>query len=177
MCVLRFTSGRHCPVHERSRRKFAGTGFEVHGTEGSLIARDVMTQQPVGDGRCCAPPTARRSCRFDRDELYDARAAPFHAAMRGEGQPVGDRRGRRLVAGDGLAVRDAVGAAGQAVAIDPRLGADDTRASVVSAAEAAALIPDGCIVTVSLVERARLPGRGAGRDRRALRRRRAIRAT
>jgi 1,5-anhydro-D-fructose reductase (1,5-anhydro-D-mannitol-forming) len=46
MGVLRFRSGLLAQIHEAFTTKFAGTGFEVHGTEGSLIARNVMTQQP-----------------------------------------------------------------------------------------------------------------------------------
>ena len=50
MCVWRFKSGLIAQSHEGFTTSFAGTGFEVHGTEGSLVARDVMTQKPIGVG-------------------------------------------------------------------------------------------------------------------------------
>src|SRR5215216_3998819 len=46
MCIWRFKSGIIAQSHEGFTTKFAGTGFEVHGSKGSLIAKDVMTQKP-----------------------------------------------------------------------------------------------------------------------------------
>ncbi|TIN67671.1 MAG: gfo/Idh/MocA family oxidoreductase, partial [Mesorhizobium sp.] len=46
MCIWRFKSGVIAQSHEGFTTKFAGIGFEVHGSEGSLIATDVMTQKP-----------------------------------------------------------------------------------------------------------------------------------
>ena len=48
MCIWRFKSGVIAQSHEGFTTKFADTGFEVHGSEGSLIAKNVMTQKPVG---------------------------------------------------------------------------------------------------------------------------------
>ena len=48
MGVIRFESGLLAQFHDSFTTRFARTGFEVHGTKGSLIGRDVMTQQPVG---------------------------------------------------------------------------------------------------------------------------------
>ncbi len=42
------SSGLLAQFHDAFTAKFAETGFEVHGTEGSLIGRNVMTQRPVG---------------------------------------------------------------------------------------------------------------------------------
>ena len=72
--------------HEGFTTKFAGTGFEVHGTEGSLIARDVMTQKPIGSVML-RTATGEEELTFDRDDLYARSLRPFHAAIRGEGQP------------------------------------------------------------------------------------------
>ena len=98
--ILRFGSGLLAQVHEAFTTKFAGTGFEVHGTEGSLIARGVMTQQPVGEvvlrtagGEELLPTPA--------EKLYDRAVGLFHAAVRGRGRARGHRRGWAVVAGDG----------------------------------------------------------------------------
>lgn len=86
MCVWRFGSGLIAQSHEGFTTPFAGTGFEVHGTEGSLIARDVMTQKPIGS---VILKTARgeEELSFDREDLYTRSLRTFHAATRGEGQP------------------------------------------------------------------------------------------
>ncbi len=34
--------------HDAFTTRYAATGFEVHGSEGSLVATDVMTQKPIG---------------------------------------------------------------------------------------------------------------------------------
>src|SRR5258708_3490500 len=48
MAGIRFKSGAVAQLHAAFTVKHGGTGFEGHGTEGSLIARDVMTQRPIG---------------------------------------------------------------------------------------------------------------------------------
>jgi 1,5-anhydro-D-fructose reductase (1,5-anhydro-D-mannitol-forming) len=42
-------SGAMVMAHESFTHPFAGSGVEVHGTEGSIFARGVMTQAPVGE--------------------------------------------------------------------------------------------------------------------------------
>jgi len=49
MGVLRFRGGVLAQLHDAFTVAHTGTGFEVHGTEGSLIGRDVMTQEPRGE--------------------------------------------------------------------------------------------------------------------------------
>ncbi len=48
MGVMRLDSGILAQFHDSFVIGHAGTGLEIHGTEGSLIASDVMTQRPVG---------------------------------------------------------------------------------------------------------------------------------
>ncbi|MEM7464234.1 MAG: Gfo/Idh/MocA family oxidoreductase, partial [Pseudomonadota bacterium] len=48
MSIWTMPSGIMVQVHDSFTHVHAGTGFEVHGTEGSVIASNVMTQQPVG---------------------------------------------------------------------------------------------------------------------------------
>lgn len=86
MCVWRFKSGVIAQSHEGFTTKFAGTGFEVHGSEGSLIARDVMTQKPIGSV-VLRTAAGDEELSFDREDLYTRSLRLFHAAIRGEGQP------------------------------------------------------------------------------------------
>lgn len=47
MGVMRFRSGLIAQFHDAFTIRHAGNGLEIHGTDGSLTARDVMTQQPI----------------------------------------------------------------------------------------------------------------------------------
>lgn len=86
MCLWRFSSGAIAQSHEGFTTKFAGTGFEVHGSEGSLFARDVMTQKPIGSVTL-RTERGDEDLSFDRDDLYTRSLGLFHAAIRGEGAP------------------------------------------------------------------------------------------
>jgi 1,5-anhydro-D-fructose reductase (1,5-anhydro-D-mannitol-forming) len=86
MCVWRFRSGVIAQSHEGFTTKYAGTGFEVHGTEGSLFARDVMTQKPIGSVML-RTAKGEEELSFDREDLYTRSIKAFHAAIRGEGRP------------------------------------------------------------------------------------------
>ncbi|MBZ9677510.1 Gfo/Idh/MocA family protein [Mesorhizobium sp. ES1-1] len=120
MCVWRFKTGVIAQSHEGFTTKFADTGFEVHGSEGSLIARNVMTQRPVGSV-LLRTAAGEEDIQFDREDLYTRSLRQFHAAIRGEGQP-------SATGEDGVWSLSAAEAAlqssksGQAVAIDPKLG-------------------------------------------------------
>lgn len=86
MCLWRFRNGVMAQSHEGFTTKFAATGFEVHGTEGSLIAKDVMTQKPIGSV-VLRNESGEQELSFDRDDLYARTLHAFHAAIRGEGTP------------------------------------------------------------------------------------------
>lgn len=86
MSVIRFRSGLIAQCHDAFTIGYAGTGFEVHGTQGSLIARDVMTQEPVGSVRV-RTDSGEEELAFDSTNLYTHSLALFHRALRGEGQP------------------------------------------------------------------------------------------
>ena len=49
MSVWSMPSGVMVQSHESFTHAHAGTGIEIHGTEGSIMARGVMTQAPVGE--------------------------------------------------------------------------------------------------------------------------------
>jgi 1,5-anhydro-D-fructose reductase (1,5-anhydro-D-mannitol-forming) len=121
MCIWRFKSGVVAQSHEGFTTKFAGTGFEVHGTEGSLVAKDVMTQKPIGQV-VLRTEKGEEELSFDRDDLYERSVRAFHAAIRGEGTPsaTGEDGAWSLACAE-AALQSA--RSGKAVAIDPKLGA------------------------------------------------------
>ncbi len=146
MCIWRFKSGVIAQSHEGFTTKFAGTGFEVHGSEGSLIASNVMTQKPVGSV-LLRTAKGEEELSFDREDLYTRSLRQFHAAIRGEGQPSATGEdGVWSLASAEAALQSAK--SGKAVAIDPKLGSASV-SKVVSAAQAASLIKDGMVVSVS----------------------------
>lgn len=120
MCIWRFKSGVIAQSHEGFTTKFAGTGFEVHGSEGSLIAKDVMTQKPIGSV-LLRTAKGEEELSFDREDLYVRSLRQFHAAMRGEGQPsaTGEDGVWSLTSAE-AALQSAK--SGKSVAIDPKLG-------------------------------------------------------
>ena len=115
MAILRFGSGLLAQVHEAFTSRFAGTGFELHGTEGSLVARGVMTQQPVGEVTL-RTAAGEEILATPAEKLYDRAVGLFHAAVRGEGQPAATGEDGVWSLATALAVRDAA-TGGRAVKI------------------------------------------------------------
>ncbi len=120
MAVLRFRSGLLAQVHEAFTTKYAGTGFEVHGSEGSLIARDVMTQQPVGEVMLRSG-TGEEQLPVGHEGLYERAVRRFHAAVRGEGEPAATGEDGVWSLATALAVRSAAERE-RLIAIEPGLG-------------------------------------------------------
>jgi 1,5-anhydro-D-fructose reductase (1,5-anhydro-D-mannitol-forming) len=86
MGVVRFRSGLLAQFNDAFTTRFATTGFEVHGSEGSLVATDCMTQRPIG--RVLLRTAAgEEQLPLDGDNLYERALRAFHAAVRGEGRP------------------------------------------------------------------------------------------
>jgi 1,5-anhydro-D-fructose reductase (1,5-anhydro-D-mannitol-forming) len=86
MTIATFASGLIAQTHEAFTARFASTGFEVHGTEGSLIGRDCMSQRPVGSVTL-RTAAGEEELEIDRENLYVRAVRAFHAAIRGEGAP------------------------------------------------------------------------------------------
>ncbi|MDE3009517.1 MAG: Gfo/Idh/MocA family oxidoreductase [Pseudomonadota bacterium] len=86
MAVLRFENGVLAQLHDAFTVRYAGTGIEIHGEEGSIIGRGVMTQRPVGEVvlRTAAGETP---VPLEHQNLYVRGVAAFAAALRGEGAP------------------------------------------------------------------------------------------
>lgn len=87
MGVMRFGKGTLAQFHDAFTVAHAGTGFEVHGSDGSLFAEDVMTQQPKGriflrkgDGRAEVDVGTH-------ENLYVRAVGAFNRAVRGDGTP------------------------------------------------------------------------------------------
>lgn len=86
MGVVRFGSGLLAQFHDAFTTRFAATGFEVHGTTGSLMATDCMTQRPVGEVRLRTGAGEER-LPLQHEDLYARSLRAFHAAVRGQGRP------------------------------------------------------------------------------------------
>jgi 1,5-anhydro-D-fructose reductase (1,5-anhydro-D-mannitol-forming) len=87
MGVIRMSSGALVQFHDAFTVKHMPTGFEVHGTEGSLVARNCMTQQPVGEIVLRRGSDETVIDDFDRDDLYTRSVRNFMAAVNGTGRP------------------------------------------------------------------------------------------
>ena len=86
MAAVRFDNNVVAQLHDAFTVKFAGTGLEVHGSEGSILGRDVMTQRPIGrvllrnaQGEADVP--------LEHENLYARASRAFVGAIRGEGPP------------------------------------------------------------------------------------------
>ena len=106
MSVWTMPSGAMVMSHESFTHPFAGSGLEVHGTEGSIFARGVMTQNPVGEIELVSA-SGRQAVPFDTYNLYQKGVSEFVAAVRGEGRPAADGRDGVKSLAVALAVREA----------------------------------------------------------------------
>jgi 1,5-anhydro-D-fructose reductase (1,5-anhydro-D-mannitol-forming) len=86
MAVLRFDNGVIAQLHDAFTVKHAATGLEVHGTEGSIIARNVMTQRPIGEVSL-RNGAGETTFALDHENLYVRGLRAFVAAINGQGQP------------------------------------------------------------------------------------------
>ena len=86
MGVIRFSSGLLAQFHDAFTTKYATTGFEVHGDEGSLIARDCMTQAPKGDV-LLRSAAGEKEIELHHENLYARSVRLFQEAAQGRGAP------------------------------------------------------------------------------------------
>jgi 1,5-anhydro-D-fructose reductase (1,5-anhydro-D-mannitol-forming) len=119
MGVMRFEDGLIAQFHDGFTTKYAETGFEVHGTEGSLIARNVMTQRPVGTV-ILRTGEGEQSLPLDGRNLYETGIAAFHAASAGTGSPSATAEDGIWSLATGLAVVEAA-RSGRAVTVETGL--------------------------------------------------------
>ncbi|MPW23808.1 gfo/Idh/MocA family oxidoreductase [Paraburkholderia sp. CNPSo 3157] len=131
MGIIRFSNGVLAQIHDAFTVPHASTGLEVHGTEGSLIGRDVMTQQPIGELQM---RTARgvEVIDIDHRNLYVTGVAQFHAAiLRGEKPAADGNDGYRSLV-TALCLEQSA-ATGRSVAVPPDRGMYGARAGKESA--------------------------------------------
>lgn len=86
MGVVRFSSGLLAQFHDAFTTRYAQTGFEVHGEEGSLIGRDCMTQAPKGDV-LLRTAAGEESLALAHENLYVRSVRLFQDAVAGRGAP------------------------------------------------------------------------------------------
>ncbi len=116
MSVWSMPSGVMVQTHESFTHPFAGTGIEVHGTMASVIARNVMTQRPVGE-IALVDGEGRTPIPFSDHNLYARSLSLFVDAVAGEGRPSADGVDGVKSLAVALAVRNAA-SLGQAVTVD-----------------------------------------------------------
>ena len=86
MAVLRFDNGVLAQLHDAFNVAHAGTGIEIHGSAGSILGRDVMTQRPVGEVRL-RNAEGERVIPLQPHNLYVHALASFNRAVQGVGSP------------------------------------------------------------------------------------------
>lgn len=89
MSVWSMPSGVMVQTHESFTHTYAETGLQVYGTEGAILARNVMTQNPVGEVEIVTAE-GRASLPFERHRLYDHAVSLFAQAVAGKGRPGAD---------------------------------------------------------------------------------------
>jgi 1,5-anhydro-D-fructose reductase (1,5-anhydro-D-mannitol-forming) len=90
VAALRYEGDVLVQTHDAYTVPHAGSGLEVHGSEGSIIATDVMTGEPVGRVVLRTRSGEHEVDPPDRRSLYEVALDAFAAAVRGEGRPVVD---------------------------------------------------------------------------------------
>lgn len=116
MSIWSMPSGVQVFTHQSFTHRLAGTGIEIHGTEGSIFAKGVMSQRPAGEVEL-RTDAGSQMISFPDHNLYARGVAMFRDAVMGNGRPAVDGYdGVRA-----LAVADAVvraAGSGQRVSVD-----------------------------------------------------------
>ncbi len=86
MGVIRFRSGLLAQFHDAFTIRHTHTGFEVHGTEGSLFGEDVMTQEPQGRVFLRKGEKREEIDLGPHESLYGHQVLYFNASVRGKGK-------------------------------------------------------------------------------------------
>jgi 1,5-anhydro-D-fructose reductase (1,5-anhydro-D-mannitol-forming) len=87
MGVMQFDNGVLAQFHDAFTVAHAPTGLEIHGTKGSLFAKNVMTQRPVGEIFLQRDGERERIGLDTPEDLYIHSVRHFNSAVRGEGLP------------------------------------------------------------------------------------------
>jgi 1,5-anhydro-D-fructose reductase (1,5-anhydro-D-mannitol-forming) len=84
MATLRYADGALAQTHDAFTVRYAPTGVHVLGSDGSIFATNVMTQDPTGTVVLRDASGEREIEVPDRRDLYDLSVGGFAAAARGE---------------------------------------------------------------------------------------------
>ena len=87
MSVVRYGDGVLVQTHDAFTVAHARTGLEVHGTDGSITAVDVMTQDPLGTVHLRDAAGTREIDVPGRRDLYEVVLEAFGHAAAGMGEP------------------------------------------------------------------------------------------
>jgi len=104
-------------LHDAFTVKHAGTGIEFHGETGSILGRNVMTQNPTGEV-VLRSANGEQTIPIEHESLYARSVAAFCSAVRGTGQPAATAEDGVRSLATALAVVEAC-RTGRAVAIPP----------------------------------------------------------
>jgi 1,5-anhydro-D-fructose reductase (1,5-anhydro-D-mannitol-forming) len=88
MGVMRMRGGQLVSFHDAFTVPHAGTGIELHGSEGSLIGRDLLMPDPVGQVFLRRHDDLEEVVIAERAPIYEEAVRRFDAAVRGEGTPL-----------------------------------------------------------------------------------------
>ena len=84
MATMRYADGALVQTHDAFTVRYAPTGLHVIGSDGSILATNVMTQDPIGTVVLRDESGEREIEVSDRRDLYDISVGGFAAAARGE---------------------------------------------------------------------------------------------
>jgi 1,5-anhydro-D-fructose reductase (1,5-anhydro-D-mannitol-forming) len=88
MGAMRMRGGQLVSFHDAFTVPHAGTGVELHGTEGSLIGSEVLTPDPIGQVLLRRLDEIEEVVIPARRPIYEEVVRRFDAAVRGEGAPL-----------------------------------------------------------------------------------------
>ena len=86
MAVLRFDNGVLAQLHDAFNVAHAATGIEIHGSTGSIVGRDVMTQKPIGEV-WLRNAQGEQPIAVQHRDLYAHSLEAFNRAVQGQGPP------------------------------------------------------------------------------------------
>lgn len=116
MTVWQMPSGVMVQTHESFTHPHAGSGLEIHGTKGTIRAKNVMTQRPIGEVTLITAE-GEENLSYEDHDLYTKSMAAFAAAIKGQGRPSADGVDGVKSLAVALAVKQAT-ETGQAVDVD-----------------------------------------------------------
>jgi 1,5-anhydro-D-fructose reductase (1,5-anhydro-D-mannitol-forming) len=87
MGVMYFRNGLLAQFHDAFTIAHTGTGLEVHGTDGSLVAESVMTQDTIGRITLKRGDLHEEVKLDAAEDLYIRSVHNFNQAVMGKGQP------------------------------------------------------------------------------------------